>query len=75
MTEQQAPAWEAPEQPRAQRRVACAPHGPRLLSYLIDVLIVGAVVITAIGPGDPGGGHRMAPAHPEETLSAPQWIW
>jgi uncharacterized RDD family membrane protein YckC len=74
VTEQQASAWEAPQQPTGPAPgVTFAPHGPRLLAYLIDVLIVAAVVsLLAIGLAIPLAA--VAGAGPEETLSAPGWI-
>lgn len=74
MTEQQAPAWEPPEQavgPAAG--LVFAPHGPRLLSYVIDVVIVG-VGITALSLILVVPIILLAGATPEETLSAPQWV-
>ena len=74
MTEQPAPAWEPPEQVAGPAAgVEWAPHGPRLLSYLIDVLIV-AVVITALTLILVAPMIMIAGASPEETLSAPQWV-
>ena len=75
MTEQPAPAWETPQQPPGPAPgVTFAPHGPRLVAYLIDVLIVGAVVaLLAIALAIPMAG--IAGAAPEETLSAPMWIF
>ena len=74
MTEQPAPAWEPPEQVAGPGPgIEFAPHGPRLLGYIVDILIVTAlvtalVVILVIPIA------LMAGAPPEQTLSAPQWI-
>ena len=75
MTEQQAPAWQAPDQPTGPAPgLAFAPHGPRLLAYLIDVLIVGAVVaLLAIALAIPMAA--IAGAAPVETMSAPMWLF
>jgi uncharacterized RDD family membrane protein YckC len=74
MTEQSGPAWQPPEQVAGPGPgLAFAPHGPRLLSYIVDVLIVGAVVtVVAVALAAPIV--LLAGAPPEETLSAPQWI-
>ena len=74
MTEQPAPAWEPPEQvPGPATGVEWAPHGPRLLSYLVDVLII-SVLVTALTLILVAPMIMIAGASPEETLSAPQWV-
>jgi len=74
MTEQPAPAWEPPERAVGPAvGMAFAPHGPRLLSYLIDVLIV-SVGITILCVILVVPVILLAGATPEETLSAPQWV-
>ncbi len=45
MTEQSTPAWEPPEQVAGPGPgLTFAPHGPRLVAYIVDVLIVAAIV-------------------------------
>jgi uncharacterized RDD family membrane protein YckC len=45
MTEQEAPAWQSPAEPLGPAPgIAFAGFGERLLAYIIDALIVGAIV-------------------------------
>ena len=53
--------------------VEWAPHGPRLLSYLVDVLII-SVLVTALTLILVAPMIMIAGASPEETLSAPMWV-
>jgi len=49
VTEQPAPTWQAPERPAGPAPgVEFGEFGPRLVAYIIDGLIVGAVIIAAI---------------------------
>ena len=74
MTEQAPPPWEPPEQAAGPGPgLVFAPHGPRLVSYLIDVLIVSVVVtILAVALAIPMAA--MAGAQPQDTLTAPQGV-
>ena len=64
MTEQPAPTWEAPAEPVGPAPgVAYAPHGERLIAYIIDGFIVGVFVVLAtliailvLGSGVSGSG-------------------
>jgi uncharacterized RDD family membrane protein YckC len=73
-TEPSTPAWEPPEQVAGPGPgLAFAPHGSRLLSYIVDVLIVGAVV-TALTVALAIPMAAMAGAQPQDTLTAPQGV-
>lgn len=74
MTEQSPPPWEPPEQAAGPGPgLVFAPHGRRLVSYLIDVLIVSVVVtILAVALAIPMAA--MAGAQPQDTLTAPQGV-
>jgi uncharacterized RDD family membrane protein YckC len=74
MTESPASDWQPPEQVDGPGLgLTFAPHGPRLLSYLVDVLIVGVLVsVLAVALAIPIA--LTAGTSPVETLSAPQWI-
>ena len=49
MTEEQAPAWEAPEEPAGPAPgLAFGGFGPRLLAYLVDTLILVGVITVLV---------------------------
>ena len=71
MTEQSAPAWQPPEPVAGPGQgLIFAPHGPRLVAYIIDVLIVAGLV-TAISVGLAIPMAAIAGAQPQDTLTAP----
>jgi uncharacterized RDD family membrane protein YckC len=73
MTEQPAPAWEGPEQTTGPSAgLLYAPHGPRLVSYLLDVLLV-SVAVTVVTLVLLGLIIVFAGIGPEDTLTALGW--
>lgn len=83
MTQEDAPlvAWEAPVEPTGPAPgVAFAPHGPRLVAYILDGLIlsVAAIVVSVpwlVALGATGGFDRDGPRDPVTfTIATIAWV-
>jgi len=67
-------AWQPPETVSGPAEgVAFAPHGPRIVSYLVDILIV-SLAVTVLSLILLAPMIMIARASPDEALSAPMWV-